>query len=140
MIKLTEIAQNIGIKPKADQSSVENPSQQPVLLTKDQKKTLVNEVANYNEYGKVLYEYGKLAEIAEKLSTICETAESYAINECGDWMEANVVKRHFTELKKLSEQFNKLAKDCHSKNIQMTSLYEDIGNILEKYFEINDPK
>ena len=77
---------------------------------------------------------------SEKLCKIAGMAETYALQESGDWMQANVAKRHFTELKKLSEGFRKLASDCYENNKQMTALYEDMGHIYEKYFEINDPK
>jgi coenzyme F420-reducing hydrogenase alpha subunit len=113
---------------------------EPQKMTKEEKKQLAKMVAEYNEYGKVLRNVNEIAEISEKLCKIAGMAETYALQESGDWMQANVAKRHFTELKKLSEGFRKLASECYENNKQMTALYEDMGHIYEKYFEINDPK
>jgi uncharacterized protein Yka (UPF0111/DUF47 family) len=141
MIKLTEIAETLGIKnqPQSPQPvpQVVGESPAPVkTLTKEEKKALYELVSNYNEYGKVLYEYHQLMKVAENINKITEYAETYALNECGDWMQENTAIRHFKELKKMSEAFKKNAAKCQQQNNEMVSLYEDMGNILEKYFEI----
>lgn len=110
----------------------------PRKLSKEEKKSLAELVHNYNEYGKTLHEYQKIMEVADTIKKISQYAETYVVNECNDWSQANVAKRHFAEIKKHSDAFNKLAKETHEKNIHMTSLYQDIGGILEKYFEIKD--
>ncbi len=141
MIKLTEIAETLGIK---NQSQSSQPVPQAVgespaavkTLTKEEKKALYELVHNYNEYGKVLYEYHQLMKVAENIDKISQYAETYALNECGDWMQENTAIRHFKELKKMSEAFKKNASKCQQQNNEMVSLYEDMGNILEKYFEI----
>jgi len=141
MIKLTEIAETLGIK---NQSQSSQPVPQAVgespaavkTLTKEEKKALYELVHNYNEYGKVLYEYHQLMKVAENIDKISQYAETYAVNECGDWMQENTAIRHFKELKKMSEAFKKNAAKCQQQNNEMVSLYEDMGNILEKYFEI----
>jgi uncharacterized protein Yka (UPF0111/DUF47 family) len=141
MIKLTEIAETLGIK---NQSQSSQPVPQAVgespaavkTLTKEEKKALYELVHNYNEYGKVLYEYHQLMKVAENIDKISQYAETYALNECGDWMQENTAIRHFKELKKMSETFKKNAAKCQQQNNEMVSLYEDMGNILEKYFEI----
>ena len=135
MIKLkTLIEENAAA---AGQQSV---NAEPQKMTKEDKKMLAQMVAEYNEYGKVLRNVNEIAQVSEKLCKIAGMAENYALQECGDWMQANVAKRHFAELKKLSEGFRKLASECYENNKQMTALYEDMGHIYEKYFEINDPK
>jgi len=141
MIKLTEIAETLGIK---NQSQSSQPVPQAVgespaavkTLTKEEKKALYELVHNYNEYGKVLYEYHQLMKVAENIDKISQYAETYALNECGDWMQENTAIRHFKEMKKMSEAFKKNAAKCQQQNNEMVSLYEDMGNILEKYFEI----
>lgn len=143
MIKLSEIAETLGIKqqpqqvPQQPQAVSETPA--PVkTLTKEEKKALYELVNNYNEYGKILYEYHQLMKVAENIDKISQYAETYALNECGDWMQENTAVRHFKELKKMSEAFKKNASKCQQQNNEMVSLYEDMGNILEKYFEIKN--
>jgi uncharacterized protein Yka (UPF0111/DUF47 family) len=141
MIKLTEIAETLGIKnqPQSPQPVPQAVGESPAAvktLTKEEKKALYELVHNYNEYGKVLYEYHQLMKVAENIDKISQYAETYALNECGDWMQENTAIRHFKELKKMSETFKKNAAKCQQQNNEMVSLYEDMGNILEKYFEI----
>ena len=141
MIKLTEIAETLGIKnqPQSPQPVPQTVGESPApvkTLTKEEKKALYELVHNYNEYGKVLYEYHQLMKVAENIDKISQYAETYALNECGDWMQENTAIRHFKELKKMSEAFKKNAAKCQQQNNEMVSLYEDMGNILEKYFEI----
>jgi uncharacterized protein Yka (UPF0111/DUF47 family) len=141
MIKLTEIAEALGItqQPQSPPVSPQVVGESPAAvktLTKEEKKALYELVHNYNEYGKVLYEYHQLMKIAENIDKISQYAETYALNECGDWMQENTAIRHFKELKKMSEAFKKNAAKCQQQNNEMVSLYEDMGNILEKYFEI----
>ena len=143
MIKLTEIAEALGItqQPQSPPVSPQVVGECPgavKTLTKEEKKALYELVHNYNEYGKVLYEYHQLMKIAENIDKISQYAETYALNECGDWMQENTAIRHFKELKKMSETFKKNASKCQQQNNEMVSLYEDMGNILEKYFEIKD--
>lgn len=141
MIKLTEIAETLGIKnqPQSPHPVPQTVGESPApvkTLTKEEKKALYELVHNYNEYGKVLYEYHQLMKVAENIDKISQYAETYALNECGDWMQENTAIRHFKELKKMSEAFKKNAAKCQQQNNEMVSLYEDMGNILEKYFEI----
>jgi uncharacterized protein Yka (UPF0111/DUF47 family) len=141
MIKLTEIAEALGItqQPQSPPVSPQVVGESPAAvktLTKEEKKALYELVHNYNEYGKVLYEYHQLMKVAENIDKISQYAETYALNECGDWMQENTAIRHFKELKKMSEAFKKNAAKCQQQNNEMVSLYEDMGNILEKYFEI----
>jgi len=141
MIKLTEIAETLGIKnqPQSPHPVPQTVGESPApvkTLTKEEKKALYELVQNYNEYGKVLYEYHQLMKVAENIDKISQYAETYALNECGDWMQENTAIRHFKELKKMSEAFKKNAAKCQQQNNEMVSLYEDMGNILEKYFEI----
>ena len=144
MIKLSEIAETLGLKQQPhsapQQSQVVGESPAVVkTLTKEEKKALYELVNNYNEYGKVLYEYHQLMKIAENIDKISQYAETYALNECGDWMQENTAIRHFKDLKRMSEAFKKNSTKCQQQNSEMVSLYEDMGNILEKYFEIKAP-
>lgn len=144
MIKLIEIAEALGIKQQPQSPTPTPPvvAETPATvktLTKEEKKALYELVNNYNEYGKVLYEYHQLMKVAENIDKISQYAETYALNECGDWMQENTAIRHFKDLKRMSETFKKNAAKCQQQNSEMVSLYEDMGNILEKYFEIKDP-
>lgn len=105
-------------------------------LNPQQKKELQARVAKFNEYGHVLRCETALMELAKNLNEIGQMAESYAMTESGDYFQAETVKRDFQEVKKITKDFSKKAKDCHGGLLQLNALYEDIGRKLERYFEI----
>lgn len=137
MIQLkTLLPENAAVLPTQNNENVVPEASSK--LTVEQKRKLAEMVSRYNEYGNLIYREKKITEIAQNLQEISELAEVYAINECGDWFEENIVKRNFQEIKKYCEQFGKLAKESQSKQHQMEALYEDIGHILERYFHIKE--
>tara|TARA_Y100000361_G_C10999484_1_gene258505 strand:- start:290 stop:673 length:384 start_codon:yes stop_codon:yes gene_type:complete len=48
------------------------------------------------------------------------------------------VSRNMKELTGLSKQFGKVAMEANSLQERMTGLYEDMGNILGRYYKINE--
>jgi hypothetical protein len=105
-------------------------------LSPQQKKELMEKVSKFNEYGKVLRCETALMEMAKNLSEIGQMAESYAMTESGDYFQAEVVKRDFNEVKKITKDFSKRAKECYGGLQQLNALYEDMGRKMERYFEI----
>jgi len=93
----------------------------------------------YNEFGKKLRMENSLIETAQALAEISELAETHACNEAQDWFSTEVVKEDFKRARGISETFQKLARECHGKVQKLNALYEDMGNILERYYEIADP-
>jgi len=95
-------------------------------------------VAEYAAYGKKLERQVALSEIAEELGVVAEAAEAFTLNEADDWFDQITVKRNMKELKKFSEDFKKTSDDAVKLENRMMALYEDMGHILNRYFEIND--
>lgn len=113
--------------------------------TTEQKKNALAEVGRYNEYGRHLYREHNLMEIAHKLSEITKMAEELALHETSkvseggqSWFDEQTVKKNFGSLRKISEEFNKLAKEAHTLQQRMEALYEDGAHIVERYYEIKD--
>lgn len=140
MIKLKTIAESISTvpQPTVQKSSQSSQTNGDVSMDVEQKKKLKEMVGRYNEYGKALYREKDLSEISEALREIAELAESYALNGCGDFIEEATVKRNMAELRKYNEMFGKIAKETRSRQQQLEALYEDMGRVLERYFEINE--
>lgn len=105
-------------------------------LTPQQKKQLVEKVRKFNEYGKVLRCETALMEMSKTLAEIGQMAESYAMTESGDYFQAEVVKRDFNDVKKITKDFSKISRECYGGLQQLNALYEDMGRKMERYFEI----
>ena len=85
-------------------------------------------------------EHKNLKDVAETLSSIAAGATQHALSETDDMFDKVTVSRNMKELKGLSGQFSKVATEAHSLQERMSGLYEDMGNILGRYYEIGEGK
>ena len=74
--------------------------------------------------------------MAEDICNIVENASKYIMNETDDWFDGISVKRNLKEVRTLAKEFYKTSKERQGYTERMQSLYEDMGNILNRYFEI----
>ena len=91
---------------------------------------------NYNEIGKSLYQQQSLKETAKTLSNIAEMAAQHTVQETEDWFDKVTVSRNMKELTNHSKAFSKIAEEASSVQQRLASLYEDMGMILNRYYEI----
>ena len=112
-------------------------SEVPTLSLED-KKIFMEKVRNYSSYGKAIYSEHDLVEIADDLAEIADKAEIYTLSETNDAFDKITIGRNIKELKGLSANFTKVASEAKSLKERMSGLYEDMGNILNRYFEIQD--
>ena len=103
------------------------------------EQSFMESVKGYNSYGKSIYREG-LSETAKKLSEIAKTAGIHAVKETEDSFDKITVGRNMKELKSYSEQFTKVAGEAHGLQQRMESLYEDMGKVLSRYYEIDEPQ
>ena len=102
-------------------------------------KEFMSEVGNFNSYGNEIYREGNLRELAQRLSRLAETAKQHTLQETEDWFDKITVNRNMKELTGLSNQFKKVATEAQSLQERMSGLYEDMGHILGRYYEIHEP-
>ena len=108
-------------------------------LSKDEKRRLNELVRQFNEYGKALRGDQALMETAKTLSEIAAMAKKFAMNENNaDFIQKETVQRDFKQVENITGQFQKLAKECVNRMMQLNALYEDVGNIYERYFEMEN--
>ena len=91
---------------------------------------------NYNSLGKTLYQQQTLKETAKSLSKIAEMAATHTVQETEDWFDKVTVSRNMKELTNHSKSFAKIAEEASSVQQRLAGLYEDMGNILNRYYDI----
>ena len=101
-------------------------------------KEFMGEVSNFNSFGGEIYREGNLRELAERLSKLAMTAKQHTLQETEDWFDKITVNRNMKELTGLSKNFSKIAGEAKSLQERMGALYEDMGNILGRYYEIGE--
>ena len=102
-------------------------------------KEFMGDVSNFNKFSKQIYREGNLRELAERLSKLAMTAKQHTIQETEDWFDKITVNRNMKELTGLSNQFKKVATEAQGLQERMGGLYEDMGHILGRYYEIHEP-
>jgi hypothetical protein len=107
-------------------------------LSLEVKKHFLEIVSTYNKYQESLDRKSDIQEIAETLGGITEAARTLAIHESDDWFDKHTVKRNMSELDKLGKQFDKCASEAKSLDQRLGGLYEDMGNILSRYYKMGE--
>ena len=91
---------------------------------------------NYNKLGETLYQHQSLKETAKSLSQIAEMAATHTVQETEDWFDKVTVSRNMKELTNHSKSFAKIAEEASSVQQRLAGLYEDMGMILNRYYDI----
>ena len=102
------------------------------------KHQVIEGVRNYGIVGKSLYNNTNIMEIAKQLGDIAESAHHHILGEESDWFDKVSVNRNMKSLKGSVVEFQKTAKESHILNQRLTALYEDIGHVLNRYYDIDE--
>ena len=124
-IKLMGMVEDIGLNLADDRPKVN-------------KHEVIEAVKSYARVGKQLYNGGGILEAAKQLVKMAESAQNHVLSETNDWFDAVSVKRNMKELKGLTGQFRKTAVEANATNQRLSALYEDMGNILNRYYDIEE--
>ena len=95
-------------------------------------------VRNFGIVGKTLYNNSNIMEVAEQLANIAESAHHHILGEQDDWFDKISVNKNMKSLKGSVMEFQKTAKEANMLNQRLTGLYEDIGHVLNRYYEIDE--
>lgn len=121
---LLKIAKNLVAKEEDDK-----------LMNRDD---LISSVNEFSSYGPSIYKKHNLAEVAKIFSEIAASAQKHVVSETEDWFDRVTVQRNMNDLKKQATQFSKIANEAQAMQDRMAALYEDMGGILNRYFEIKE--
>ena len=102
------------------------------------KYEVVEGVKSFSIVGKQLYNNSNIMEIAKQVSHIAEQAHTHVLGETDDWFDQVSVNKNMQSLKKRVAEFKKTAQESHQLNQRLTGLYEDMGHILNRYYDINE--
>ena len=79
-----------------------------------------------------------LIEVAKQLAQVAEAAHNHILGEQDDWFDKVSVNKNMKTLKGSVVEFQKTAKEAHMLNQRLTGLYEDMGHILNRYYDITE--
>jgi len=107
-------------------------------LPTELKKHFLEIISTYNQHREGMSRKSDIMQIAETLGGIADAAQEYTLREGGEWFDRVTIKRNMSELKKLQTAFEKEAVEAQSQQQRLEALYEDMGHVLGRYFEIAD--
>ena len=102
------------------------------------KHKVIEGVRNYGIVGKTLYNNNSIMEVAKQLAEIAESAHHHILGESDDWFDKVSVNKNMKSLKGSVVEFTKTAKEAQALNQRLTALYEDIGHVLNRYYDIDE--
>jgi hypothetical protein len=106
---------------------------------KEHRNEFIEMVNNFGSLGQSIYKSGKdLKEISETINRVCGLAEVFTLNETEDWFDEVTVKRNIGSLKEAKGTFIESAKEMSKLQQRLEGAYEDIGQVLGRYYEIKE--
>ena len=105
-------------------------------LPTELKRHFLEIISTYNQHREGMSRKSDIRQVAESLGGIADAAQEYTLREGGDWFDRVTIKRNMNELKKLQAGFEKEAVEAKSQQERLEALYEDMGHVLGRYFEI----
>ena len=109
---------------------------QPKPMTREEKQQFVQEVANFSALGDSVYGKGNLEEIVERVKAIVERAERI-MTESDDWMSNVAHKKNNKRMHEDYRDFEQAARELKEAQDRMSLAYENIGQHLNRYFDVN---
>ena len=106
--------------------------------TKIDSKQILSKIQEFGQLGKSIYKTGDLKETAKTLSDIANAAKVHTLRETEDWFDKVTVNRNMKELTNLSKNFDKLSEEASSVQQRLEALYEDMGIVLSRYYDLNE--
>lgn len=107
-------------------------------INADYKGDFLRSVSEYNRFGKSVYREDSLVDVAKSLSQLAEKAEYYTLQEGGEWFDSVTIKRNMKELRDYAKQFGKCSGEAQALQERISTLYEDMGTILSRYYSLDE--
>ena len=107
-------------------------------MTEDQRSAFLEAVKGYRTYGESVYRKEGLTKVYESIRNMVEVANKVTLSETGDWFDGITVGRHMKRMNESFKVFEKTLKEVSTLQQRLESSYDEIGEVLGKYYEINE--
>ena len=107
-------------------------------LTSEQRQAFLEAVKGYRTYGESVYRKEGLEKVYESIRGMVEVANRVTLAETGDWFDGVTVSRHMKRMNESFKVFEKTLKEVSTLQQRLESSYDEIGEVLGKYYEISD--
>lgn len=109
---------------------------QPKPMTREEKQTFVQEVANFSALGESVYGKGDLERTCERVKNIVERADRI-MTESDDAISNVGMNKVNKRMREDYKDFADAATTLKEAQDRMAMAYENIGQHLNRYFDVN---
>lgn len=145
--KLTDILKESSVQigkvysnPYAKSWVKEEEEQRPQAeeMTEEHRAAFFEAVKGYKTYGESVYRKEGLTKVYESIKGMVEMANKVTLAETGDWFDGVTVSRHMKRMNESFKVFEKTLREVSTLQQRLESSYDEIGEVLGKYYEINE--
>ena len=108
----------------------------PTPMTREEKQNFMQEIANFSVLGEAVYGKGDLERTCERVKNIVERADRI-MTESDDWLQNVAHKKGNKRMHEDFKDFMAAAEQLEQAQQQMSIAYENIGQHLNRYFDVN---
>jgi hypothetical protein len=126
------------MKLKSILKNIHENTEDQVQISEEQKHAFLEHIKSFNVFGEAIYRSQNIIEALNEIKNIVETAHHLTLQETGDWFDKVTVNRHMKQLKESYKTFEKTANEMYTLQQRLEACYEDMGNTLNKYYNISE--
>ena len=109
---------------------------QPTPMTRDEKQNFMQEIANFSALGESIYGRTDLEETVSRVKKIVDRADQLMTETDNEHKLVGFNKIN-KRLREDLKDFEQAARELHQAQQHMAMCYENIGQHLSKYFDVN---
>ena len=107
-------------------------------MSNEQKMAFLEAVKSYKKFGESIYRKEGLAKVYESIRGLVEIAGKNMVKETEGSFDGITVGRHVKRMNESFKVFEKTLKEVGTLQQRLESTYDEIGEVLGKYYEINE--
>ena len=123
---------------KESEEELEGKRAAKVELASEQKQAFLEAVKQYKKYSEVIYRNAGLEEVYNSIKELVGAADKVTLSETEDWFDNVTVSRHMKRMGESFKVFEKTLKEVGTLQQRLESSYDEIGEVLGKYYEISE--
>ena len=107
-------------------------------MTTEQKQAFLEAVKSYKTFGESIYRKEGLSKVYESIKNLVESAGKNMVKETEGSFDGITVSRHVKRMNESFKIFEKTLREVGTLQQRLESSYDEIGETLGKYYEINE--
>lgn len=99
---------------------------------------VMESVKEFARFGEVLNRNEEFISAAKNIVAVAESAQEHVLAETGDWFDKISVNRNMKQMNNTVKEFKKTVTENSQMNQRLLSLYEEMGMILNRYYDMGE--